>query len=78
MSVTRVQVAIACRDPRGQWLDPTRLDVALPADGGTVVVRRLFAERTARADATIEVVVRGARTMLVPLARFALDGVAPS
>lgn len=77
-AVTPVQVAIAFRDPRGQLLDRTRLDVALPADGGTVVVRRLFAERTARADATIEVVVRGARTMLVPLAGFALDGVAPS
>jgi hypothetical protein len=71
-AVTPVHAVIVFRDGRGGVLDRLRLDLVLPADGSSVISTALFGLRMAAA-ATVEVLARGARTVAVPLARFALD-----
>lgn len=73
-AVSPVVVAIVFRDARGSLLDRTRFDLVLPADGSTVIERRLFGMRVAKPDGSLEILVRGARTLSLPLATFALDG----
>jgi hypothetical protein len=71
-AVTPVDVAVAFRGAGGKPLGDGSFTQILPADGSTRFIRRLFNARVAKAE-RLEIVVRGARTVMAPLARFALD-----
>jgi hypothetical protein len=71
-AVSPLEVVIAFRGAGGKLIDSARATMLLPPDGGTRFAHRMFGMRVAKAE-RVEIVVQGARTQLVPLARFELE-----
>jgi hypothetical protein len=72
ITATHCRAAIALRGEQGAILDGARDDVTLPADGSTVIVRRLLGLDAAKLRSVkwLDVALRGARTIKTTLATF--------